>query len=480
MARPAGKESIEVRDGVYIKMRESGIWQVHFKLDGAEKAVRRSLKTKDRNEAKALALEVFDRARLRRLSGKPETAVGFEQLCEEYLASLSDGKPKTYHRDTIKRHLSPYFTAHVSDFSEIMDADVLDYDQWRRKKGKEPKAKTLNRENVVLRGLIKFAVKKGYLTKDNAPDIASLTAEKTRRDNFTRDQLKTLIETAKARIDETKNAATREQRQLLHDWIVVLAYTGLRPGEPKLLQWSDVYLDADELHLHIRQGKTKPRDVVPLDAAVDCLKAIRSRQRSYLSKQRKKLSQKHFVFSLPDIANKDLKQVRSFRTGFNNLLKACSFSDEKDGTSLAPYSLRHSYATMRLEEGTGVYFLAAQMGTGVKMIEDYYGHVITREQRAELTKTRDKTQSKSSVPNDVFEKFDAVIAALSNDRAETVVDVVRQHVLKEWIAENGREPDPTVPGDEEIFEGHVYIRMRELGHGDLYEPPDDLPDSLPD
>lgn len=104
----------------------------------------------------------------------------------------------------------------------------------------------------------------------------------------------------------------------------------------------------------------------------------------------------------------------------------------------------------------------------------------TREQRAELTKTREKTDRKNSGDAVTSDELSALIDALNKDKAGTVVDVVRQQVMKEWIAENGREPDPTAPGDEEIFEGHVYIRMRDLGHGDLYEPPDDLPDSLPD
>ncbi len=36
---------------------------------------------------------------------------------------------------------------------------------------------------------------------------------------------------------------------------------------------------------------------------------------------------------------------------------------------------RHTYATFRLTEGIDVYFLAKQMGTSVKMIEDHYGHI---------------------------------------------------------------------------------------------------------
>lgn len=482
MARPAGKESIEVRDGVYIKMRDNGIWQVHFKLDGAEKAVRRSLKTKDLNEAKTLALDAFDEARLRRLSGKPETAVSFEKLYEEYLANLPESTSKSYHQNTIKRHLSPYFKSHVPDFSEIRNADVLDYVEWRRTKSpKEPKPITLNRENVVLRGLIDFAVAKGYLTKNDAPTVRALKEIKDRRPHFTRDQLKTLIETAEARIDETKNPTTREQRQLLHDWIIVLVNTGLRTGEATSLQWSDVFLDVDEPYLHAKRGKTKPRDVVPLDPAVDCLKAIRSRQSSYMISHGKQLTKKHFVFSLPNSKSADLVPVKSFRTGFNNLLKACELYDSDRKLQLSPYSLRHSYATIRIEEGTGTFLLTGQMGTGVSMIEKHYGHIKTREQRAELTKTREKTQSKSSDDKANLEKIDVPDNSLNNEKAE--IELIKRQVLEELKAdESGMTPEPGSQLYKVLFNGLVQEKLDERRFLDEHKvsPNPDLPDSSPD
>ena len=49
---------------------------------------------------------------------------------------------------------------------------------------------------------------------------------------------------------------------------------------------------------------------------------------------------------------------------------ACS-----SGSRRSTYCFRHTYATFRLTEGVDVYFLAKQMGTSVKMIEDHYGHV---------------------------------------------------------------------------------------------------------
>ena len=45
------------------------------------------------------------------------------------------------------------------------------------------------------------------------------------------------------------------------------------------------------------------------------------------------------------------------------------------GKRRSTYCFRHTYATFRLTEGVDVYFLAKQMGTSVKMIEDHYGHI---------------------------------------------------------------------------------------------------------
>lgn len=43
MGRPAGEDRIEIREGLYIYVRESPVWQVYFKLKGSNKTVRRSL-----------------------------------------------------------------------------------------------------------------------------------------------------------------------------------------------------------------------------------------------------------------------------------------------------------------------------------------------------------------------------------------------------------------------------------------------------
>jgi integrase len=57
------------------------------------------------------------------------------------------------------------------------------------------------------------------------------------------------------------------------------------------------------------------------------------------------------------------------------LLIESGLQNSSSGSRRSTYCFRHTYATFRLTEGVDVYFLAKQMGTSVKMIEDHYGHV---------------------------------------------------------------------------------------------------------
>lgn len=486
MGRSAAPNTVVIKEGLHIFMRRK-TWWVYIKLDGQKKSVRKTLSTKEIGEARTRAWAEYDEARHRMKTGKPASKVSFSKLADDYVVSMGNRGSKTYHAETIKRHLEPFFSIHVPDFSNVTSSDLQDYLNWRRAKltrlGRPPKDTTLNRESVVLRGLIKHAVSRGYISKDQAPEVPLLKTTTARRPDFSHDELEEFLTRANERISETQHPVTKRSRQLLYDWIVVLLNSGLRPEESLKLTWADVRLGKSERFIHVPQAKSKrrkARNVYPMPEALEQLKELKARQSKMLKEHGRKLTNDDPVFASWD--GQIFSQVKSFKSGFGGLLDACLFSRKKADGDLSPESLRHTYATMRLQAGVNQDRLSDNMGTSAEMIQEHYGHVSLGDFEKELTKVHGEqtTQGKSSVPNDGTEKMDAVIAALNKDKAETVVDVVRQQVMKEWIAENGREPDPTAPGDEEIFEGHVYIRMRDLGHGDLYEPPDDLPDSLPD
>ena len=47
-----------------------------------------------------------------------------------------------------------------------------------------------------------------------------------------------------------------------------------------------------------------------------------------------------------------------------------------DPSALAPYSMRHTYASFALDAGVSIFELARLMGTSVKVIDDTYGHLV--------------------------------------------------------------------------------------------------------
>jgi integrase len=84
--------------------------------------------------------------------------------------------------------------------------------------------------------------------------------------------------------------------------------------------------------------------------------------------------------------NRDGTPVGSFKKSFESLLKAAGVETDSHGNRRTIYSLRHTYATFRLQEGVHQFILAKNMGTSTAMLEKHYGHTSNVASAAELTK----------------------------------------------------------------------------------------------
>jgi integrase len=163
-----------------------------------------------------------------------------------------------------------------------------------------------------------------------------------------------------------------------------MANTGLRVGEARGLRWQDISQqtrkDRDkELVDTILSvsGKTGRRDVV---AAQDTVKRELLRIWSLRSGELKKEPPKdQCVF-----VSRQGKPIGSFKKGFEALLTACDLLKSQDNETRTIYSLRHTYATFRLDEGMSINDLRINMGTSTKMIETHYYHAIARRRAAEM------------------------------------------------------------------------------------------------
>ena len=248
------------------------------------------------------------------------------------------------------------------------------YPGWRRQNGvgrlrdKRISDSTIRFEMSVFLGVMTFAIKKRYVA-------ASLSFEKKpklktmRRDEFTLEEYRKLHTVGRAWVAKATKPSSTWYRTVAYNFILIMCNTGMRPSEAKNLRWRDVKPAKDregrEIVVLFVQGKGKSRNLVAPKSVLDYLERVRA-----ISKATEPDSR---VFTT--ITGKPATTI--YKNMIEAVLVEAGLRDGTNGVPRSTYCFRHTYATFRLSEGVDVYFLAEQMGTSVKMIEDHYGHVNT-------------------------------------------------------------------------------------------------------
>ena len=162
-------------------------------------------------------------------------------------------------------------------------------------------------------------------------------------------------------------------RTLTYNMILNACNTGMRPAEMKNLRWRDIMPANDhegrEIVVLFVQGKGKSRKLVAPKSVGEYLERVRVISKATELNDR--------VFT--NVTGKPSKTLYSRLIA--DLLDEANLREGTQGVPRSTYCFRHTYATLRLQEGVDVYFLAEQMGTSVHMIEQHYGHVNTIEAR---------------------------------------------------------------------------------------------------
>ena len=390
MPIPLAKTSRRVTTGLVLKpQRDSANWQAHACVQGT--VYRRTTGTSDIKIAEQRALKWLSDLKTNP-AAKPAGTVSWAQLTDRYLLTLAEGAKRDYHTDTLARHFTPIFQAHA-DIRQITSGLILDYLVTRRKKtNPEPLPQTLNRENTVLRQMLKFAVTHEWIDKLPAVPFLAEALTRRRRRDFTTDEYQLLRLTALHRIRHLpadKSAAEqkqiRYQRQLLYDVIQLLANSGLRVDELRSVTWRCVDWANGDIILE-RAGKRRSnRRLVLMRPAVRALLRLAQRRHNW---QRAHLEPVMLHSDEKIIALPSGRAVRQLDTGFDLLLKACGFRYTQAINKHAMTSLRHTYATRALTRKSShkisTHVLALQMGTSERMIRAHYGHDSIEDYRLEL------------------------------------------------------------------------------------------------
>ena len=241
---------------------------------------------------------------------------------------------------------------------------------------------TIRQYRTAINRLFKYAKTRGFIQE--IPLIPAPSLVRNPRPDFSKGDWKILTDHMRDWVDATtkgdrgKNGLDHKryrERFYLQHYILIMGNTGIRIGEMRNVRWVDldkgVGEDGEERILFAVDGKTGRRNVVANKGTERYVKRLWDFRSSELGNQPD--------MNEPIFCHPNGKRVGSYKKGFENLLfRVCGLRQDPDGNNRTLYSLRHTYATMRINE-VPIYQLAVNMGTGVDMIELYYSHARTQD-----------------------------------------------------------------------------------------------------
>lgn len=158
------------------------------------------------------------------------------------------------------------------------------------------------------------------------------------------------LEELSALLTEIQNSKSA----LLHAFVKILAFTGMRRGEAYNLKWTDI--DEGLGVIHIRQSKSGKARTIPLEAeAADALRSL-ARDRVY-------------VFSL---SSSKRPRPESFLRPLKRAVKRLGIKKRID-----LHTFRHSYATNKIRAGWGIKKVSMLLGhADISMTSKVYTHLL--------------------------------------------------------------------------------------------------------
>lgn len=360
-------------------------WQCAAFLQG--KNHRTTTKTSSLAEAKDIAEDWYLTLRGKETRGELVTEKTFKQAAElferEYeVITEGERSPKWVegHKARIRLHLMPFFGP--TGLSRVTAGRVQEYRVERIKNpynGKPPSSSTLHDEIVTLRLVLKAAIRHEWLA--HLPDFSApyrASGKVAHRAWFSPEEYRQLYTATRENARNAQGARQTVAAEQLHDKVLFLANTGLRPDEAKLLQFRDVEAVTDDatgeriLEIQVR-GKRGVGYCKSMNGAVRPFERMAER-----------------VSPNPT----DLIFPIDHKRQFNRILEEQGLKFDREGNRRTLYSLRHSYISFRLLEGADIYQIAKNCRTSVEMIEKHYAVHLKNALDAEAINRRKPRRSK--------------------------------------------------------------------------------------
>lgn len=363
-------------------------WQCSTYLMGKNRRI--STGEESLSLAKEIAEDWFFRLKAKEKGGTLKDERTFKEAAKRYLEEYDvvtgGARNRVYvagNERRLRLYLLPFFGE--LGLSEVTAGKVQEYRVMRHNtspEGKPPAKNTMHQEIVTLRQVLKTAIRHGWLT--HLPDLSMpyRSAEKiSHRAWFSPEEYKQLYTATRKRAERHNGGRYQWHAEQLHDYVLFLANTGLRPDEAKRLQVRDVEIVHDEetdetillIQVRGKRGvgycKSTPNAVFPFERLL---------KRNLPNPDDPVFPGNHVIM-------------------FNAILDEEKLKFDREGNRRTAYSLRHTYICLRLMEGADIYQIAKNCRTSVEMIEKYYASHIATSISAAAVNVKRKAKSKKQI-----------------------------------------------------------------------------------
>jgi len=390
-----------IGDRLHVYRRDgSPFWQCATYLAGRNH--RSSTKERDLERAKKIASDWYLNLQVKSRTGELVQGPTFKDAAAIFEAEygiLTEGERSPKYVDgmslKLKAHLLPFFGDKA--LSTITPQTVQDYrvhrmtSRTRKRTHMEgakkvvteevvrPSRSTLHGEIITLRHVLRTAQRKEwikYLPDMSAPYKSS--GKVSHRAWFTPEEYIQLYTATRERAADPPKPRWTWECEQLHDFVLFMVNTGLRPDEAGNLQFRDVEIVKDEstneviLEISVR-GKRGVGYCKSMPGAVEPFRRLEARKR---------LPQRPYKDSWGGTEETTMLLVKPKPTDLvfpdlrehhlNAVLDEEGLKFDRQGLRRSAYSLRHTYICLRLMEGADIYQIAKNCRTSVEMIEKFY------------------------------------------------------------------------------------------------------------
>ena len=364
------------------KRKRSNVWQCASYLEGRE--WRKSTGEKHLVQAKDFAedwyLDLRGKARAGEIKREKTFADAAGQFEKEYVAITAGERNAKYVKDHMARlrnYLLPFFGK--KGLSEITPGLLQEYRVSRLvpgENGKVPSRSTLHHETVTLRQVMKTALRHNWIA--HLPDFSApykASQKVSHRAWFSPEDYKTLYSATRENAAKSSKTSRAWATAQLHDYVLFMANTGLRPDEANRLEYQDVSIEEEN-------GET-----------ILVIEVRGKRGVGYCKSTKGAVFPFERLVKRNNPAPTDLVFPADHKKQFNRILAETGLKFDREGKRRTAYSLRHTYICLRLMEGADIYQVAKNCRTSVEMIEKHYAAHLKNQLDASAINVRKRPNS---------------------------------------------------------------------------------------